>query len=160
MQYYCDAHENWILSGFVEIDESKLYKEKVSYALARPCEYGDIWIIGFKERSSKKFLILPVESRDQDAFLPLLLKHSKTDSTIYTDCFSVYINNRTLPLEFKLHKWGYKHYFIDHSYSFVNAIFSNTHTNTVERLWRSLKDHVKYYQPRRLYEDCIGRFFS
>jgi len=159
-KYYISAHKTWILSGHVEIDETKLFKQKVSSALARRYSYGDVWIIGFKERNSNRFLIYPVESRDGDTFIPLLLKHvNVSKSTIYTDSMSVYVNNHTKPPNSKLQNWGYKNFYTNHNVSFVNAIFSQIHTNTIERMWRSLKEHIKKHKPKKLYEDSLGRYF-
>ena len=57
-----------------------------------------MWLIGFMERESKKFLVLPTQKRSAEVFIPLVLNHMKIRSTIYTDSFSVYVNNqRTLP---------------------------------------------------------------
>jgi len=159
-KYYVDAHKNWILSGHIKIDETKLFKQKVSQANARPYSYGSVWILGFKQRNSKRFLIYPIESRDGDTFIPLLLKHVEiSNSYLYTDSMSVYVNNQSQPPRSKIQEWGYKHYYTNHNVSFVNAIFSQIHTNTVERMWRSLKEHIKKHKPRKLYEDSLGRYF-
>ena len=40
----------------------------------------------------------------------------------------------------------------------MNNVFSHIHT-TVERLWRSMKEHIKIHKPKRTYEHCIGRYF-
>ena len=94
-----------IFSGHIEIDETKLYKQKVSNACARPYNYGDIWIIGLKERGSNNF-IYPVENRTEEVFLLLLLKHTSIRITVvYTDSFSVYVNNKVNPAVSKLKDW-------------------------------------------------------
>jgi len=115
---------------------------------------------GFKQRDSKKFLIYPVENRDGDTFIPLLLKHvSIQNSLIYTDSMSVYVNSQIQLPSSKIQEWGYKHLYTNHNKSFVNDIFAQIHTNTVEHMWRSLKDHIKKHKPRKLYEDSLGRYF-
>ena len=40
LKYYEECHKKKILSGHIEIDETKLYKQKVSNARARPYSYG------------------------------------------------------------------------------------------------------------------------
>jgi len=159
LQYYNEVHENCLLEGEIEIDETKLYKKKVSYAPARPYSYDDIWLIGFKERNSQRFLIFPTDDKGSSVFIPLLIVHVKLKSTIYTDGFSVYVNTRKFPHESKLQEFGFVHHFNEHKISFVNELFKEIHTNTIERLWRTLKTHIRKHQTRKLYLLCIGRFF-
>lgn len=159
LKFYKVAHESIMLEGVVEIDETQLYKEKLSKAPGRPYEYSDIWLIGFKERHSKRFLIFPSEIRSADVFIPILLAHVKVQSRIYTDSFSVYVNNRKTIPESKLEQWNYIHKFVNHSITFVNEIFEDTHTNNIERLWRTVKEHIRKHKTRSLYMLCIGRFY-
>ena len=42
---------------------------------------------------------------------------------------------------------------------FVNSFFPEIHTNTVERLWKSVKEHIKKHKIRSLFKLCVGRFF-
>ena len=142
-QYYREMHEITVLEGEIEIDETQLYRMKRSHAPGRPYTFHNIWLIGFRERGSKRFLIFPTESRNTDIFLPLLLNHAKPYSTIYTDCFSVYVNNANLLPESKLQQHGYIHKYVNHKIMFVNSLFPEIHTNTVERLWKSVKEHIK-----------------
>lgn len=159
LNYYTESHNSILLEGEVEIDETQLYREKKSFAPGRPYEFSNVWIIGFKERKTDRFLIFPTIKRTEAIFIPLLLSHVKLRSTIYTDCFSVYVNNKKFLPESKLQSLGYIHSFINHKISFVNQIFNNIHTNTIERLWRTLKEHTKKHKTKHLYLLCIGRFF-
>ena len=56
-------------------------------------------------------------------------------------------------------QYGYIHKFINHKMWFVNEIFTDIHTNTAERLWRTIKDHIKKHQTKKLYLLCVGRFY-
>ena len=159
MKFYDDNHKNILLEGHVEIDETQLYKEKISKAPGRPYEYSNIWLIGLKERDSSKFLIFPTEKRSEEVFIPILLGHVRNKSIIYTDSFSVYVNNRKMIPESKLEKWDYIHKFVNHSKCFVNEIFKDIHTNNIERFWRTVKEHIKKHKTRSLYMLCIGRFY-
>lgn len=62
-QYYKEQHEYTVLEGHVEIDETQLYRMKKSNAPGRPYYFDDIWIIGFRERNSQRFLLFPTETR-------------------------------------------------------------------------------------------------
>lgn len=156
--YYFMQHKNIVLEGEVEIDETHLYKVKRSKARGRPYVY-DVWLIGFRQRNSNAFLIYPTDTRTGDVFLPLLQAHVKERSIIYTDCYSVYVNTRNVIPTSKLQEYGYIHKFVNHKYTFVNEKFPNIHTNTVERLWRSLKEHTRRHKVRKLYKLCIARFY-
>ena len=79
------------MSGEIEVDETKLYKQKVSHALARPYSYGDIWVLGFKERNSGKILIYPTNSRKEEVFYPLLLKHATLRNQLSTQMHFLYM---------------------------------------------------------------------
>ena len=122
-QFYMESHNNMILEGEVEIDETQLYKMKRSHAPGRPYTFHNIWLIGFRERGLKRFLIFPTESRREEIFIPLLQKHVKLYSTIYTDCFSVYVNNSRFLPESKLKNYGYMHKFVNHKIMFVINLF-------------------------------------
>lgn len=160
LQYYNEQHEDEVLEGEVEIDESQLYKMKKSYANGRSYVYSDVWLIGFRERKSKRFLIFPTDDRSANFFIPLLLKHVKQGTTVYTDSFSVYVNNfRFLP-ESKLQRHGYIHKFVNHKLTFVNELFPDIHTNTVEALWKDIKDHTKKHKAKKLYSFNWSLFFS
>jgi len=148
-----------MLEGEIELDESQLYQKKKSEAPGRPYVYDTIWLIGFRERHSQKFLIYPTVRRTEEVFIPLLLKHVKVKSLIYSDNFSTYVNNRVFPPESKLTQWGYRHKFVNHKIEFVNGIFKEIHTNTVERLWRTVKEHIRRHKTKSLYLLCIGRFY-
>ena len=60
-QYYIEEHENTVLEGHVEIDETQLYRMKKSFARGRPYVYK-VRLIGFRERGSSRCLIFPTET--------------------------------------------------------------------------------------------------
>jgi len=122
LKYYQDEHTSVMLEGEIELDESQLYKPKKSEAPGRPYVYDTIWLIGFRERHSQKFLIYPTVRHTEEVFIPLLLKHAKVKSLIYSDNFSTYVNNRVFPPESKLTQWGYRHKFVNHKIEFVQLI--------------------------------------
>ena len=157
-QYYLEEHENTILEGHVEIDETQLYRMKKSFARGRPYVYN-VWLIGFRERGSSRCLIFPTETRCESFFLPLLLAHVKPESTIYTDCFSVYVNNSNLLPQSKLQNHRYIHKYVNHKITFVNKHFPDIHTNTIERLWKSVKEHTRKHKVKKLFNLCLGRFY-
>ncbi len=74
--------------------------------------------------------------------MPYIFKYIKIRSTIYTDFFSTYVNTRTYPYELNLSIFGYRYFYINHRKSFVNPLFPEIHTNTIERFRRTLKQYI------------------
>ena len=84
-----------LLENEVEIDESHLFREKKSSAPHRHYKLSSVWIFGAKQRNSSKFFIIALKNRKEETLIPLIRKHIKIGSTIYSDSFSVYVNNKT-----------------------------------------------------------------
>jgi len=122
-----------MFDGEVEIDETYLIKEKKSHAPHLSYKNSSQWIFGLRKRGTSHFIITPVEERDRGTLEALILKHIKICSRVYSDCYSVYVNNRTTPKKSHLIKYGYTHYFVNHKVEFVSAVLSTIHTNTIGR---------------------------
>jgi len=157
-EYYQDALDTTFFKGDIELDETLLFREKKSKAKHRSYQLGKIWVFGIRKRLSKEFLIIPVVSRTEEKLHSIILKYVSLDSTLYTDCYSAYVNNKVFPKESKLVHYGYSHQFVNHTEEFVSQIFPQIHTNTVERLWKELKKDVKMKHTRHKYLLHIGRF--
>ena len=95
-----------LLEKEVEIDESHLFREKKSSTPHRQYKHGHIWLFGAKERNSSKFFIIALKNRTEATLIPIIRKHIKIGSTIYSDSFSVYVNNNRK--ESKLQKYFLK----------------------------------------------------
>ena len=70
-----------------------LFREKKSPASHRPFKLSSIWLFSLKQRNNDKFVLIPLKKGTEDALIPLIKKHVKIKSTIYSDSFSVYANN-------------------------------------------------------------------
>jgi len=112
-----------------------------------------------RKRHSKEFLIGVIKSRQDSDLIPFILKHVEIGSTIFTDSFFVYVNNRKFTKESRLTNFGYYYQYVDHSKEFVSELFDHIHTNTVERLWRELKADLKNKRITTGYMNAIARFF-
>ena len=147
------------LKGEIEIDETLLFKEKKTFVKKRrPYKLGSVWLLGSRQRGTKTFIIIPVVKRDEASLMSCILKYVNLESTIYTDSFSVYVNNRQFIKKSKLSDYGYKHQFLDHSVEFVSELFTHMHTNTVERLWKEIKLDLKVKRITVGYLHAIARF--
>jgi len=126
-----------LLENEVEIDETHLFREKKSSAPHRGYKLSSIWLFGMKQRNSSKFFVIPVEDRKEETLIPIIRRHVKARSTIYSDSFAVYVNN--YQKESKLSKYEFIHYFINHKLEFVSSISHEIHTNSIESLWSLIK---------------------
>ena len=150
----------FFLTGEVEIDETLIFKMKKTKAKRyRRYTIPTMWLIGMIERETKKFIIVPVKTRDREALIPILFKYVSCKATIFTDCYSVYVNNRKTLKESMLIDYGYNHQFVDHSVEFVSNYFDHIHTNTIERLWRTIKTDIKNKRITVGFLRAIARFY-
>ena len=95
LDYYENQMNYILLENEVEIDESHLFREKKSSAPHRHYKLSSVWIFGAKQRNSSKFFIIALKNRKEETLIPLIRKHIKIGATIYSDSFSVYVNNKT-----------------------------------------------------------------
>ena len=147
---------NTLLEGPCEIDESFIYKQKSGYLHARKYK-TQCWLFGIKCRSTGKFVLYPVFQRNKDHLISIILRHVAHGSTIYSDCWSGYFNNRTR--ESHLSELGYVHYVVNHSHQFVSNITNSIHSNTIERLWGTLKSHIRLLRPKLYIDGHIAKYY-
>jgi len=93
LDYYEEQMSYILLENDVEIDETHLFREKKSSAPHRPYKLSSVWLFGAKQRNSKKFILIPLKDRKEDRLISIIRKHVKLGSNIYSDSFSVYVNN-------------------------------------------------------------------
>ena len=158
MKFYLQELDCLLFEDEVEIDESYLFKPKKSYAPHRNYANGQ-WIFGIFQRKSSRFIIFPITSREQNNLHNVIFKFIKTGTTIYSDSFSVYVNNRVFPKKSKLDVYGYQHKFINHREEFVSSLFNDVHTNNIENVWKQLKQFIRIQRITQLYIPSIARFY-
>ena len=146
-----------MLPGPVELDETLVYRTKKSRALGRVIRIK-IWLIGIKCRVTKRFVLYPTRFRDRNLVLRILQRHVQPNAVVFTDCFSMYVNNRTSPKQSHLSQYGYLHIFINHKRHFVSHINNSIHTNTIERVWGSLKKFIRLFNPRFFVCLCLTKY--
>jgi len=158
--YYKSKLHSTILTGEIEVDETVVFKAKKTRARRyRRYQLQSMWLLGMIERKSKEFIIIPINSRNEFCLIMKMLKFIDCNSTIYTDCYSVYVNNRKFPKESRLVSYGYNNHWIDHSIEFVSSEFQHIHTNTIERLWRTIKTDLREKKITLGYFKAIGRLY-
>ncbi|KAG0440780.1 hypothetical protein DMUE_1500 [Dictyocoela muelleri] len=115
----------------VEIDESLFFRQKYERGRVRQQQ----WVWGIVERDSKlcSFFILP--NRRGDTIIPIILNNIRPRTTIITDCWAAYNRFREYP--------DFTHLNVNHSLNFVNPVYSNIHTQTIESCWGHAKRRLK-----------------
>lgn len=63
-----------MLSGEIEIDETYLFREKKAFDADKSHHFQVIWLFGLKDRKTRNLLIFPVESRDKNTLISIILK--------------------------------------------------------------------------------------
>ena len=121
--------------------------------------HKSIWLFGIIQRDNKQFIIVPVQSRDKSTLIPIILRNIKIGATIYSDCFSTYVNNNTFPKKSSLTDYGYHHQWVNHKMEFVSKDFSHIHTNNIERLWLKIKSGFRKKNIKKFSLFHIARFF-
>ena len=68
-----------------------------------------MWVFGMLERESNRIILYPVNDRKKETLIPLIRKHVKVGSTIYSDGWSAHCD---------MNSSGYKHFSVIHKYAF------------------------------------------
>ena len=113
----------------VEIDESVMAKRKYN----RGRVLKEVWIFGGICREDKQLFLIIVPDRTSVTLLKAIKDHILPGTTIYSDCWAAYN---------KLLQEGYPHLTVNHSENFIDPS-TGAHTQTIERLWRSVKTVAK-----------------
>lgn len=158
LSYYLTKLNTALLDGIIEIDETHLYTPKKSQAPHRSYSLASVWLFGMKDRTTKKFLVIPLLSRKEEIITRLIRRFIKIGSQIYSDSFSAYVNNKSFPKESKLAKYKYSHEFVCHTIQFVSASFPEVHTNSIENLWKHFKAFLKNLNSKAKYLITLARF--
>ena len=122
---------NWREGHIVEVDESHLRTRKYHTGRLTFGQREQIWVVGGIDRTTKKAFVVHAEKRDAETLLPILRQYIRPGTTVITDGWSAY---RRLSEGGEL-----QHRVVNHSLNFVSPEDPTVYTQTVERMWRSLK---------------------
>ena len=114
----------------VEVDETLIFKRKNHMGRLLSSEVSQVWAFGGICRETGEVFVIEVPNRTAATLLEYLTMHVKTGTRIISDCWSAYN---------ELSRYGFLHGRVNHSLNFVDPADQTIHTQTVERMWRSLK---------------------
>ena len=142
------------LPGPVEIDECMI-SAKIKGQHGRRPNPGTI-VFGIRCRSTGLVLLFPVPNRSKETLLPILIEHVEEGATVISDKYSSYVsrNNHSHIVDA-----GYQHYFINHTYHFVDPVQNYIHTNSIERTWRSFRSSISQIK-RSLSQEKVVPFID
>ena len=110
-------------------------------------------------RSSGKIVVYRAKSKRKSDLIPLLLNHTQAGTTVHSDQASMYVNSRNNTSLLEL--YGFNHFWVNHSFHYVDPADNTNHTNNIERVWRSLKrsiSHIKRSVPEDILDSYIDTF--
>ena len=157
-QYVFDTYERITFDGEVEIDES-IFGRKVKYHKGQPRGLR-IWIFGLIERQTNRIILYPVDSRNSETLIPLIQKHVRPGTRIYSDSWAAYMHLNTL---------CYQHFTVVHKTTFKQRYRNvdtgevlDCHTNRIEGAWKICKDHFRRINGtnRKLFEQHIAEMYG
>ena len=113
----------------VQIDESVVTKRKYHVGRMVPQQ----WVFGLYDTVKKIGHIQFVDDRSADTLIPIIQKHVKPGSIIFSDQWAAY---RRLP------DYGYIHKTVNHSENFVDPE-TGVCTNAIEAYWSRVKRQIR-----------------
>ena len=133
----------------MEIDECHLHSRK--YNVGRIAASELWWVVGGVCRETREaFLSIP-ENRSINELNKIIFQNVRAGSSLITDCWRGYNGVGRIGL-------NYTHSRVNHKQNFVNPNNPNTHTNTVERFWRSVREEVPKQTRKVHVESYINQF--
>ena len=126
----------------IEVDETHLYTNK--RRIGRRLEGEKWWMVGGICRETGEIFLKMTKVRSSRVLIEIIRANIEEGTRIITDGWRGY---STVSL------YNYKHDIIIHEKAFVDSHDPSIHTNTIERLWRSVKEFL----PRGLPCDTIER---
>lgn len=131
----------------IEIDETRLISRRNNRGRILTGER--YWVIGAIDRESKEIRLKLIRNRNMRICCEFIMENVEAETRIITDKWRSYNGLDSL---------GFVHDSIDHSVEFVNSEDNSIHTQTIERLWSSLKNNFPKLNSYELIEKHINRY--
>src|SRR5688572_19480473 len=95
-------------------------------------------VFGMVERGSGKFWLQVVARRDAHTLEPIIVEHVLPGTVIVSDAWTGYANLSTV------NNGVYQHYVVVHANNFVDPVYADVNTQTIEGLWMQAKRQLRY----------------
>lgn len=115
----------------VEIDECHLFTRK--YHVGRVLVSESFWVVGCICRETKEIRMVLTDCRNRNVLHGFIRSNIRQESRLISDKWAAYntINHH-----------NYMHDSVNHTENFVDPEDPSIYTNTIERLWRSLREFL------------------
>ena len=117
----------------VEIDETFLFRRKAHTGRLLAGESRRQWLVGGICRETRETFFQITEDRSAESLTSIVRRNVRPSTSVITDCWGGYVN---------LGRAGFSHDTVNHSENFVNPNNISVHTQTVERLWKTVKAEI------------------
>ena len=146
---YKALEKTTVFDGEVELDESYFGGRRKGQRGRGAA--GKVPVFGILKRGGKVYTQVIPDAKSK-TLMPIITKHIKPDSVVYTDCFRSYN---------ALDVTDFHHYRINHSEKFAEA---RNHINGIENFWNQAKRHLRKFNgvPKQNFhlflKECEWRF--
>jgi hypothetical protein len=113
-------------NSFVEVDEAVLVKRKYNQGRG----VRETWCFAIYDINTRCGVVYIVNDRTRETLFPLIVRHVRQGTTIYSDSARVYSALTDL---------GYNHYTVNHSIGEFMNYSTGCTTNRVEAFWQQIK---------------------
>lgn len=124
-----------VLPGPVEIDEAKIGRQRWHFRGEFPKKIK--WAFGVYCRTTGISIIYEIKSKKHSYLVSILKKHLRAGAVMHSDHHSSYVILRSA--KSLLSKYGFYHFWINHSNLYVHEKFSFVMTGNIERCWSQLR---------------------
>ncbi|KCZ78338.1 hypothetical protein H311_00633, partial [Anncaliia algerae PRA109] len=112
-----------------QIDESLFIRRKYNRGRI-PREQ---WVFGAIDCRKKESILVPVERRNANTLIPIILKYMMPGYMFVSDAWAAYLN---------ISNYGYSHFVVNYFENFVDPL-TGMHTQRVENMWMRAKRRNK-----------------
>ena len=93
------------------------------------------WVFGMLEvhKQTRRPVLKLVKTHSRRTLVPIIKKHVKKGSYIYSDSWRAYVN--------ALNPRGFRHFPVNHRQHFVDPV-TGSHTQHIERFWKTAKCEI------------------
>ena len=103
------------------------------------------------------FRCIGLKCRSTATLLPYIIRHAQNGAMILSDKSSSYVNMRASTSGFGA--MGFDHYWVNHTANWAHPVNSSINTNSIERVWRSLKGSIRQIK-RKVETDIIEDYMN
>ena len=119
---------------YVEVDESYFFHRKYHRGRNR----RGTWVVGLIERETGKCWLEVVRRRDAQTLEQIITDHILPGTVVVTDAWRGYANVN------QINNGVYTHEVVVHAKNFIDPVYSEINTQTIEGLWMQAKRKLRY----------------